>query len=694
MPKKNYELKAIGSSEAELLIYGDIGESWFEETVTAKQVAADLAEMNVDYINVRINSYGGSVSDGITIHNVLRKHDAAVNISIEGVAISIASLIAMAGDTVEMSANAMFMVHAPWSGLMGNAVEMREFADILDKYADAMSSSYMRKTGKSKEEILSMLTDGEDHYFTAQEALDFGFVDVISENEVDVAAGFRESKFFETSVMNHQKTITVDSKDLTSSTKLAALVAAIDKPKKEDIKMPQETKDELAAKSKAAENTAVQAALAAEQQRSTDIRNAFAPFAEHEGVSDLMNSCVADQQCDAHAAGQKLLAKLAEGCEPISSGSVEIEVDEVDKRIDAGSSVLLVRAGVHNMKGNGHKPVSGDLTGNPFKSSTLLEIAKACVGASGKSTAGMNKLQVVAAAFQSTSDFPVLLENVMHKTLLAAYATTPDTWTRFCSVGSVSDFRAHNRYKTGSIGNLDSLNEHGEFERKAVPDGEKESITAGTKGNIIAITREAIINDDLNALVSLAIALGRSYRRTIEAAVYSLLAENSGLGPNMTDGNPLFDASHSNLGAGAAISVVALEADRVVMASQTGVGGTEILDMTPSILLVPLAIGGTARVINEAQYDPDTASKLQRPNMVNGLFSDIVDTARLTGTRRYMFADPNIAPVIEVAFLDGVQEPYIEAKDGWNVDGAELKVRGDFGVAATDFRGGVTDAGA
>ena len=77
-----------------------------------------------------------------------------------------------------------------------------------------------------------------------------------------------------------------------------------------------------------------------------------------------------------------------------------------------------------------------------------------------------------------------------------------------------------------------------------------------------------------------------------------------------------------------------------------------------------------------------------------GLFRDIVDSPRITGTRQYLFADPSDAPVFEVAFLEGEQQPFMETQDGWRTDGVEWKVRHDFGVAAIDFRGAVTDAGA
>ena len=105
-------------------------------------------------------------------------------------------------------------------------------------------------------------------------------------------------------------------------------------------------------------------------------------------------------------------------------------------------------------------------------------------------------------------------------------------------------------------------------------------------------------------------------------------------------------------------------------------------------------LGGQARVINGSQYDTDiVANKFLVPNKVQGLFNDIVDTPRLSGTRRYMFTDPAQIPTIEVAFLEGVQEPFLEMQEGWRIDGIEWKERLDYGVAAVDFRGAVTNAG-
>jgi len=118
-----WEIRAAGDNEdtAEVLIYGDIGESWWAETVSAKEFVQELQAIDAKSLVVRINSYGGSVKDGIAIHNAIRRHPADTEVVIDGMAVSIASLIAMAGDVVSMAENAMMMIHAPWGAVIGNS---------------------------------------------------------------------------------------------------------------------------------------------------------------------------------------------------------------------------------------------------------------------------------------------------------------------------------------------------------------------------------------------------------------------------------------------------------------------------------------------------------------------------------------------------------------------------------------------
>jgi hypothetical protein len=382
---------------------------------------------------------------------------------------------------------------------------------------------------------------------------------------------------------------------------------------------------------------------------------------------------------------------------------IEPGEDSRDKWMRGASAWLVQRAAVggivaEHAKRNGDKI---DLDPGEFRGLRLIDLARQSLERAGVRTAGMLPMELVGQALTqrsatpaaSTGDFPILLENVLYKVLLAQYGVTPDTWPKFCKTGSVSDFRASKRYRLGSFGTLSALNELGEFANKSIPDGERQSLIAGTKGNIISISRQAIINDDMGAFSSLATALGRAAKLTVEVDVYALLALNGGLGPLMSDGLALFNAAHNNITPGAALGSGAIDLDRVAMASQKDQSNNEILALTPAVLVLPIGLGGVARQINTGQYDFDS-TKFQAPNRVGGLFRDIVDTARITGTRRYLFADPGMAPTIEVAFLDGQQQPFMDIQQGWRVDGVEWKVRLDYGVAAIDHRGAVTNAGA
>jgi phage head maturation protease len=331
-----------------------------------------------------------------------------------------------------------------------------------------------------------------------------------------------------------------------------------------------------------------------------------------------------------------------------------------------------------------------------YRNSTLLDIAKRSLDAIGIDYRMMGNMEIVQRAITSSgSDLPILLDGTNRRVLLAAYSAIADTWRQFCSIGSVGDFRDYKRLKMGSMfSRLDQVNENGEYKTKALTDATAESIRVNTFGNLINVSRQMIINDDLNGVTRLAQNFGRAAARSIEKDVYALLALNGGLGPVMSDGNTLFHASHGNITTGVALSVDGLQADRVSMANQMDKDGNDFLGLAPDVLLLPIALGANARVYNNAEFDPDATGKYAKPNTVRGLFGTIVDTPRLSGTRRYMFANPATTPTLEVAFLNGVQTPFMESQEAFNQDGMSWKIRHDYGVAAVDWQGAVTNAGA
>lgn len=174
--------------EYSLLIYGDIGPSWWGEGVEAKDVAKQLRDLAPNTaLTVRINSFGGSVADGLAIYNALREHKGKKTVIIDGIAASAASLIAMAGDDIEMPETSMMMIHAPWSYASGNAAELRRSADVLDKWSASMVAAYARKSGKSEDDIKALLA-GEDHWYTGSEAVAEGFADRIRDPDLSEPA--------------------------------------------------------------------------------------------------------------------------------------------------------------------------------------------------------------------------------------------------------------------------------------------------------------------------------------------------------------------------------------------------------------------------------------------------------------------------------------------------------------------------
>jgi phage major head subunit gpT-like protein len=219
-------------------------------------------------------------------------------------------------------------------------------------------------------------------------------------------------------------------------------------------------------------------------------------------------------------------------------------------------------------------------------------------------------------------------------------------------------------------------------------------VNVGTKGNIIHLSRQVVVNDNLSAFINVSDMLGRAARRSIEADVYAMLAENGGLGPTQADGQPLMHASRGNVdGTAGANSTARWDAMRVIMSQQMDVSGNDYLDIRPAIWLGPVGLGGAARGVNEAEYDDEATRNQRKPNVSRGLVSDIVDSPRLTGSRYYLLASPGEAPVFEVVFLDGQDSPFLDRQEGFDVDGTRWKVRLDYGVHAVDYRGIVTNAG-
>lgn len=187
-----YRIEAAGADHAELFIYNDIGRDFFGDGISADYLVKELAKIKAKVLDVRINSNGGSVFEGLAIYNALARYAGKVVTHVDGIAASIASVIALAGQEVRIAKNAFVMIHNPHGVAFGNAADMRTMAETLDTVAGSLLGIYREKTGKSKADVQAWM-DAET-WFNASAAKDAGLVDTVTQDSA-IAASFDLSSF-------------------------------------------------------------------------------------------------------------------------------------------------------------------------------------------------------------------------------------------------------------------------------------------------------------------------------------------------------------------------------------------------------------------------------------------------------------------------------------------------------------------
>lgn len=173
--KRELSVKALSNSQAEVLIYDEIGQSFWGDSVDAKTFKQNIDQLDATHIVVRVDSPGGDIFDGIAIMNALKNHPAKVTAYVDGLAASAASIITTGADEVIMSEGSQMMIHDAWSWIEGDANAIRKKADLLDKISNDMAEIYARKAGTPAEEWREAMQ--EETWFTAKEAVAVGLAD-------------------------------------------------------------------------------------------------------------------------------------------------------------------------------------------------------------------------------------------------------------------------------------------------------------------------------------------------------------------------------------------------------------------------------------------------------------------------------------------------------------------------------------
>lgn len=424
----------------------------------------------------------------------------------------------------------------------------------------------------------------------------------------------------------------------------------------------------------------IAAALAADRQRAAEIEEVCTVA----GIdSDQVRALIASG-ATVDSARKAALDHLKANSLPIGSGAgrAQVGVESRDKFRRAALDGMLMRCG-HQLD----KPADG---ARDFRGMRLLDIVRESLELSGVRTRGMDPRALASRALApaSTSDFPNLLSGLVNKSLIAAYNEAPATWRPLVAVSDATDFKTKHAIKLSGSPDLLALNENGEY-RTADLSESAETYAVATRGRIIRLTRQMIINDDLGGFNRIAQMFGAAARRFENSVVYGLITANG----NMSDGNALFSAAHNNALGAAALSADNLAVARAAMRRQTGMAG-EVLDVQPAFLLTGPELETTAEVILRSAALPNATMSSGVYNPWAGKLAPVSD-ALITDTNAwYLFALPSQYPVIEVAWLMGDQAPFIDDEVDFTSDSLGVKVRHDFGAGVVDWVGAQWNVGA
>ena len=448
---------------------------------------------------------------------------------------------------------------------------------------------------------------------------------------------------------------------------------------------------------------------AADEQRQADIRNeatvaerqrcsTIRSMAKKVGLGDDVAEDLISRGVEVAQASSAMIDKLAEKQQAGQSESRSAQPTIVTSGVDQAVVVAKRNAMQNALLARCNPKVQLEESAREFRGMRLIDMARESVELAGGNARGMTPQEIAraalgcdrtavrAAGMHSTSDFPILLGSTVNRTLRDSYALAPQTWRPLGRQSTVSDFREVSRVALGDIAALEKVNEHGEYKYGTLSE-EGAPLKVGKFGKIIAITWEAIVNDDLSAMTRIPQALGAAAAQTESDVVWNLLLGN----PTFIDGETVYSTAHGNVSAsGGAINTTTLAAARAAMRKQKSKAG-HFLNLGPEYLVVGPDKELEAYQFTSSNYVP--AKNADINDSRNASLQVIVD-ARITGNQWYLFAAPGLVDTFEYAYLEGEQGVFTETREGFEVDGMEIKARLVFGAAWIDYRGAYKNAGA
>ena len=360
--------------------------------------------------------------------------------------------------------------------------------------------------------------------------------------------------------------------------------------------------------------------------------------------------------------------------------SVTMGEAESDKFRAAAQDAVLMAAGI---------PVAEAAPGaQELRGHSMVELAREALQREGLKANFGDNMELARAAINSTSTFPAIMSNLANKSVMVGFNEAETTYQIWAGKGSNRDFKEAARVALSEAGTLELVPEGGQFKQDSFGEASARTKVA-TYGKLFSLTRQAIINDDLGLFSKIATKYGSAAKRLVNKMVYAQLTGNV----KMQDNVALFDAKHGNVaGTGEALSVKAIAKAITAMRRQKGITGEATLNITPKYLVVPPELEMTAyQIVNSTAAVDGVNSGVANP--YKGRFIVVTDAELTDPDAWYLVADATQHDTIDVTYLNGVETPRLETRQGFEVDGIEYKVAFDVGVDAIDFRGLYKNAG-
>ena len=671
-------------ADADAVWFGD-GPGYF-----CPQMVRDALSGFPGAATVRLNSSGGDAFAGEAIRSVLAQHPGGVDVVVEGIAASAASLLFMGASRRMMSVGSMLMIHDPSTMILGTEAELLKQSGVTGQIAETYAVVYGRAAGITTAEARRIMK--AETWFSASDAIAAGFADeVLTEAASPGAMTMEAARASFLRMTDSMVAMTARKMSGAATAALDPTAAAGGSPAVMAIQQESlmdkpivPAADVPAVQMAAAPDAVARAAVEAFKANRDAIEMMAAPFVASGALTAAEVRTVVDAGTQASEAGQKFMTQMASMQAPLSRGSATITRDEGDTR-RAGVEAALVAQLTR-------KPPTTEVA-KAYMGMTMAEMASAINGYKGPLRSPGDRINAFMAGTHSTSDYTGIFENALNKVLLDRYQVHQPTYRSIARLKTFNDFRVHPMVRAGDFPNLLPLGEGGEI--KFGTFGEKrETAILSSYGIGLRISRQMMINDELRAIEDLIADYGQRVLDFEEATFYTFMGtatlSSDGLAVWLAAATRGFTAAGNLTSAGTAINVASVGIGQAIMRKQVSIDGAK-LNITPKILLV-----GPDKEIEAKQLVTSITPALAASvNPFSGQLQVVV-SAQVAGTIWHLFADPNMpgGQCFVYGYLSGSEAPRLRTDEPFGVQGWAMTLTHDFGLGACDFRGTYKNLGA